>query len=58
MYVSVEEPLYQDGPPSGIQDAVNYARIIKIFCLLAKINCWLLKDLIPGEYYPIQCVFI
>jgi hypothetical protein len=29
MYVSVEEPLYQDGPRSALQDAASYTRIIK-----------------------------
>lgn len=29
MYVNVEEPLYQDGPRAGLQDADAYTRIIK-----------------------------
>ena len=29
MYISVEEPLYQDGPRAGLQDAAAYTRIIK-----------------------------
>lgn len=29
MYISVEEPLYEDGPRSGLQDADAYTRIIK-----------------------------
>ena len=29
MYVSIEEPLYPDGPRAGLQDAAAYTRIIK-----------------------------
>ena len=29
MYISVEEPLYEDGPRAGLQDADAYTRIIK-----------------------------
>ena len=29
MYISVEEPLYQDGPRAGLEDADAYTRIIK-----------------------------
>lgn len=29
LYVSVEEPLYQDGPPAGLTDTTTWTRIIK-----------------------------
>ena len=29
MYVSIEEPLYQDGPRAGLQDTMAYTRILK-----------------------------
>ena len=53
MYVSVEEPLYEDGPRAGLQDADAYTRIIKYDALSRKPVAQYAYRLEPVAHPPI-----
>jgi hypothetical protein len=53
LFVSVEEPLYEDGPRAGIKDTVTWARILKYDAITKKLKAAYAYHLEPVAYAPI-----
>jgi hypothetical protein len=53
LYVSVEEPLYEDGAPAGLQDAKAYTRLIKYDMATRRPVAQYAYDLEPVAHTPV-----
>jgi hypothetical protein len=53
MYVSVEEPLYEDGPPAGLTDVLALTRLIKYDMATGKPVAQYAYDLDPVAHIPV-----